>query len=189
MIERWIDSRVLYQGKIISVRVGEAQVNGGATATREVVEHPGGVAVVPVIDDCVLLVRQYRIAVGREVLEIPAGKLEGPEEPLQRGMKELEEETGYRAGRMVPIGSVYASVGYTSEEIHMYLGFDLEFVGQNLEFDECVELVRVPLGEIGGRLARNEFKDAKTVVGLCALLRHLGKQAGGRSEKDISRNL
>jgi len=173
MKEEWVESELLYKGKVVSLRVGQATVNGGTTALREVVVHPGGVAVVPVLDDKVLLVRQYRIAVGAEVLEIPAGKLEGPEDPEHRGRRELEEETGYRAGTFISAGSVYASVGYSSEEIHLFLAFDLESVGQSLEFDEDIEVVAVPLEEARRDLAANAFKDAKTVVGLHALFTYL----------------
>lgn len=174
MKEEWVESALLYKGKVVSLRVGQAKVNGDTTALREVVEHPGGVAVVPVLDGQVLLVRQYRIAIGAEVLEIPAGKLEGPEEPEHRGRRELEEETGYRAGRFIPVGSVYATVGYSSEEIHLFLAFDLEKVGQNLEFDEDIEVVAVPLEQARRGLSARAYKDAKTVVGLHALFDYLG---------------
>ncbi|MCX5772867.1 MAG: NUDIX hydrolase [Candidatus Hydrogenedentes bacterium] len=172
-MEEWVDSKQVYAGKIVGLRVGEVRLDGGVLAFREVVEHPGGVGIVPVLDDSVLLVRQYRIAVGRDVLEIPAGKREGEEAIEHRARCELEEETGYRAGRLVPAGSIYASVGYCSEEIFLFLAFDLKKVGQNLEFDEQIELVRIPLVEIPQRLAAGEFKDSKTIIALHALLAHL----------------
>lgn len=173
-MEKWVDSRQIYAGKVVGLRVGDVQLDHGGTAFREVVEHPGGVGIVPVLDDSVLLVRQFRIAVGREVLEIPAGKREGESEPVEhRARCELEEETGYRAGRLVPAGSILASVGYCSEEIFIFLAFDLEHVGQNLEFDEQLELVKVPLAEVPDLLASGSIKDSKTVVGLHALMTHL----------------
>lgn len=172
-MEQWIESRRLYEGKVVSLRVGDVRMDDGTVAFREVVEHPGGVAVVPVLDDSVILIRQYRIAIERDILELPAGKLEGPEDPEQRGRAELEEETGYRARRMVPAGEIYASVGYTSELIHLYFAFDLHETEQNLEQDESIEVVEIPLGEIEGMIARNELKDAKTIVGLQALLAYL----------------
>jgi ADP-ribose pyrophosphatase len=175
-MEEWVNRRTLYEGRVLSLRVGDVRMDDGAVALREVVEHPGGVAVVPVLEDSVILIRQYRIAIGRDILEIPAGKLEGDEDVEHRGRCELEEETGYRAGRMVPAGSIYASVGYSSEVIHLFLAFDLERVGQNLESDECIAIVEVPIGEIEGRIARNELKDAKTIIGLQALLRYRSRQ-------------
>ncbi|NIA13187.1 MAG: NUDIX domain-containing protein [Nitrospiraceae bacterium] len=171
-METWVKSDRIYDGAIVGVCVGDVRLDDGMTAFREVVEHPGGVGVVPMHGDAVILVRQYRIAIGEDVLEIPAGKLEGPENPLERGHAELEEETGYRAGRMVSAGSYYASVGYSSEEYHLFLAFDLEEVGQRLESDERIEIVHVPLDDIERILAANELKDAKTVVALEALLRY-----------------
>lgn len=172
-MEQWIDSRRIYTGKIVNLRVGDVRLDSGASAFREVVEHPGGVGIVPVLGDSVVLVRQYRIAIEQEVLEIPAGKREGSEPVDHRARCELEEETGYRAGTLIPAGSIHASVGYSSEEIFLFLAFDLEPVGQNLEFDEQIELVTVPLCEILPRLEAGAFKDSKTVVGLYALLQHL----------------
>ena len=110
-MESWVQDETVYEGRVVSLRVGEARLDDGTIVPREVVEHPGGVGVVPVLDDAVVLIRQYRIAIGRDVLEIPAGKLEGDEEPESCGRRELEEETGYRAGRMVAVGSYYASGG------------------------------------------------------------------------------
>lgn len=171
-METWVKSEKVYDGAIVGVRTGDVRLDDGSTAFREVIEHPGGVGVVPVHGNEVILVRQYRISLGEDITEIPAGKLEGPESPLERGRAELEEETGYRAGRMVAAGSYYASVGYSSEEYHLFLAFDLEEVGQRLEPDECIELVRISLGDVERLLAANELKDAKTVVALEALLRY-----------------
>ena len=172
-METWIDSERLYEGKVVCLRVGHVSMDDGTIAMREVVEHPGGVAVVPLLDDSVVLIRQYRVAIGQDILEIPAGKIEGPEDPEHRGRCELEEETGYRAGRMVSLGSIYASVGYTTEEIHLFAALDLEKVGQSLETDECIEVVPIPIAELERMMAANELKDAKTLVGLDALFRYL----------------
>jgi ADP-ribose pyrophosphatase len=175
--EVWIQSRTLYDGAIVRLQVGEVRLDDGTVASREVVHHPGGVAVVALIEDRVVLIRQFRIAIGREIVEIPAGKLEGTTEDTEdRGRAELEEETGYRAGRMVYAGSVYASVGYTSEEIHFYLAFDLEKTRQRLDTDERIGVFEMPLAEVRRRLSANEFKDAKTVVGLERLFDYLERQ-------------
>jgi ADP-ribose pyrophosphatase len=172
-MEAWVHSERLYEGKVVALRVGEVRMDKGTIAFREVVEHPGGVAIVPVRDEAAILIRQYRIAIGQEILELPAGKLEGAEDLEYRGRCELKQETGYRARRLVPAGTVYASVGYSSEEIRFFLAFDLEHVGQNLEVDESIETVSLPVREIEARLAHNELKDAKTIVGLHALLNYL----------------
>jgi len=177
-MEEWIESKKVYDGRIIAVRVGDVRMDDGTVAFREVIEHPGGVAVVPVLGDSVILVRQYRVAIGKEILELPAGKLEGVEDPEERGRRELEEEAGYRAGRMVHAGNIYASVGYTSELIRLYLALDLEETQQDPEADECIEIVRMPIAQIEALIERNELQDAKTIVGLQALLAYIRKEHG-----------
>jgi len=172
-MERWVDGKRLYEGRVVSLYVGNVELDDGTIALREVVEHPGGVAVVPVGGDKVILIRQFRIAIGEDVLELPAGKLEAHEEPEARGRAELEEATGFRAGRMGSAGSIYATVGYSSEIIHLYLAFDLEHVGQNMEFDERIDIVELPIADIGTRIADGTIRDAKTIIGLQSLVRHL----------------
>ncbi|HOZ46487.1 MAG TPA: NUDIX hydrolase [Candidatus Hydrogenedentes bacterium] len=172
-MEMWIDKKNLYEGEVVALDVGHVRLDDGVVALREVIRHPGGVAIVPFHHGHVVLIRQYRIAIGAEILEIPAGKLEGAEDPVRRAMCELEEEGGYRAGRLVPVGSVYASVGYTSEEIRLFLAFDLEPIDQRPEEDERITIVEIPISEIRAQLADNEIKDAKTVVGLGRLLKYL----------------
>lgn len=172
-MEKWTSDEVIYDGQVFRVRTGEVVLEDGTAAQREVIEHPGGVGVIPFTGTSVLFVRQYRIAIGKVILEMPAGKREGDEDPAVCGMRELIEETGYRAGRLVPAGAVYATVGYCSELIHIFLALDLEHVGQNLDHEERIELVEMPLAEVRAALREHRFEDAKTVVGLHALIQHL----------------
>jgi ADP-ribose pyrophosphatase len=174
-MEEWIDSKRLYEGQVVSLRVGKALVNDSIVAVREVVEHPGGVVIVPVHAGDVIFIRQYRIAMGRHVIEIPAGKMEPGDTPRSRAERELEEETGFLARKLIPMGSVFASVGYTSEEYHLFLAFDLEKTCQALEFDENIEIVPVPLAEAERQVAQNEIKDAKAIIGVYCLLDYLRK--------------
>ncbi len=177
-METWTDSEVLFDGRIIRLRTGNVRLADGSPAYREVVEHPGGVAVVPFTGSGVLLVRQFRIAVGEEVLELPAGKLEPKDtSPARRGAEELEEETGYRAGRLVPAGHYYGCIGFCTERVYLYLGFDLEHVGQRLEPGERIEVVELPLEDVRAGLRQGRFVDAKTMIGLQALLYHLDARA------------
>lgn len=171
-METWIDSETLYEGKIVTLKRGRVRLDDGQEAIREVVEHNGGVVIAPRVGDSVVLVRQYRIAIGKELLELPAGKLEGNEEPLLRGRIELEEETGYRAGQMIPAGHFYPSCGFLSEKLHVFLALDLEKSEQKLEWDEVIEVIEMPLPEARQRLQTNAFEDAKTIIGLHALLAH-----------------
>jgi ADP-ribose pyrophosphatase len=169
-MEEWVRKESVYEGKIFSVVAGEARLDDGRIVRREVVEHRGGVAVVPVLGDTVILIRQFRIAVGRELLELPAGRLEGDEEPEERARLELEEETGYQAERMVLATSYYSSAGFTNERMYIYLAFDLRPTSQQLEFDERVALAPLPITDIAAKLAAGEFEDAKTIIGLRELL-------------------
>jgi ADP-ribose pyrophosphatase len=162
---------------VFSVKTGHARLDDGRLVHREVVEHDGGVGVVPVLEDRVILVRQFRIACGRDVIEIPAGRIEGDEDPAHRARCELEEEVGYRAGRLVHVATCYPSPGYTNQVDYIYLAFDMEKTEQKLEHEEQVELVEVPLCELAQRLAHREFDDGKTIIGLRELLARLDERA------------
>lgn len=176
-MESWIDSTIEFEGKIISLKTGTVRLDDGSEARREIVVHPGGVGVVPWLGDRVAFAKQYRVAVGREMVEIPAGKLEGDESPEMRGRAELEEELGYVAGRMIPIGSIFPSVGFLTEEIHLFIATGLTKTAQNLEADERIEIVEHSLDEVREMLANYALRDAKTIAGLHALFAWL--EAGG----------
>lgn len=175
-MEKWLHSDMIYQGRIVSLRVGDACLEDGTVAPREVVEHSGGVGIVPVVDGSVVLVKQFRIAVNDYVLEIPAGRLEPGEDPEHRARCELEEEAGYRSGRFVLAAECYPSPGFTNQVDYIYLAFDLVPCEARPEYDERIEVVRVPIAEIPERLARNEFKDAKTIIGFHELLARLRQE-------------
>lgn len=172
-METWIDTEREYIGKFLSLRVGHVRLGDGSIATREVIEHPGSVAIVPVRGDSLLLVRQFRISIGREIVELPAGRMEAQESPAASARRELEEELGYRARRLVPMTSYYSSVGFTNEILHIFLGFDLEKTQQRPEWDERITLVEVPISEIETRLSNNEFEDSKTLIGLYKAMSYL----------------
>ena len=179
-METWEKSEVIYDGKVVRLRTGEVRLKNGRTAFREVIEHSGGVCVVPFNGKEVILVKQYRIALEQYLLEAPAGKLEaGDASPEYRGACEVEEETGHRPERMVSAGYAYSTVGYSSEVIHYYLAFDLAGTSQRLDDEEDIEVVKMPLDEVRRQLAAHEFEDGKTVIALHALLQHLDAQEKG----------
>lgn len=172
-METWVSKERKFEGQIFAVDVGEARLDDGTLVSREMVAHHGGVAVAPVLGDYVILIRQYRIVVGKKLLEIPAGRLEGDEPPEARARAELEEEVGYQAGKLVLAHSYFSSAGFTDERMHIYLAFDLTETARKLEFDERIEVVKVPIKAIAGMLAAGEIEDAKTIIGLWALLAYL----------------
>ncbi len=174
-MEVWISKQKKFEGVIFSVVQGHAQLDDGSLVSREMVEHHGGVAVVPVLGNDVVLIRQYRIAIGETILEIPAGRLEGDEMPEVRARAELEEEIGCRAGELVLAHRYFSTAGFTNERMFVYLAFDLEKTARKLEFDERIEVVTVPIGDVPGMLAEGEIEDAKTIIGLRALLAHMGE--------------
>ncbi|HEX6385590.1 MAG TPA: NUDIX hydrolase [Anaerolineae bacterium] len=180
-METWIDDKIVFSGKIFAVRTGTVRLDDGRTAEREVVENPGGVGIVPVLNDEVILVRQFRIAVNREIVEIPAGRLEEGETPESCAGRELEEEIGYRADKLIPVSSYYSSAGFSNERMYLFLGLDLGEVALRPEWDERLQIVRIPIAEIGSKLRNGEFEDAKTIIGLYALLSYLEGKAALRS--------
>ncbi len=141
-------------------------MDNGGTVVRENVRHPGGVAIVPVIDNTVILIRQFRIAIERELIELPAGRLEPNEEPASCARRELEEEIGYRAKKLIPLATYFSSVGFTDERMHIYLALDLEKTSLQLEADERIREVIMPIEMIQEKLTSQEFEDAKTIIGL-----------------------
>ena len=176
-METWTQSEIRYDGKIVRLRVGDVVLDDGTVAMREVVEHPGGVCVVPFTGHSVFFVQQYRIAIGQDLLELPAGKLEGPEDPAARGRQELIEEIGYEAETLVSLGHTFPTVGICSEKIHIFLGTGLRHVGQQQEDDERITVVEHSLDTVRTMLRENAFEDAKTIIGLYRLLDYLAAQA------------
>ena len=163
-IETWVDPQVQFSGRIFTVRSGPIMLDNGEPAYREVVEHPGGVCVLPFDGTTITLVRQYRIAVGEYVIEAPAGKLEPGDNPERRAALELEEEAGLHAGNLIPMGVVFGCVGFCSERIHLFIATDVTTVGQQLEHEERIELIDLSLPEVSKLLESNALTDAKTIV-------------------------
>ena len=170
--ETVIGSEAIYNGKIVHLRVDTVRLPDGSKAKREVVAHRGAVCIVPVqADGTVLLVRQFRLAAGGVLLEIPAGTLEAGEEPMACAARELEEETGYRAAQIVPLFSAYLAPGYSTELIHAYLATGLTATQTHFDADENLELVALPRAEVERRLLSGEFQDAKTIAALLLALK------------------
>jgi 8-oxo-dGTP pyrophosphatase MutT (NUDIX family) len=173
--ERLISSEVLRRSRVLEFRIDTVETADGHRSTRDIAGHPGGVCIVAIDrSGSVLLVRQWRLAVGRALLEIPAGTLDRDadgaiEEHAGAAARELEEETGYRAGTWRYLAAFYTAPGFTSELMHLYLATDLKPAhGDRLGPDEDERLVleRISLADAVAMAERGEFADAKSIVGL-----------------------
>lgn len=152
-----------YKGRIINLRVDEARLPNGAKATREVIEHPGGVCVAALTDEGELLfVRQFRYPYQEVIPEIPAGKLSPGEDPLECGKRELKEETGAAAAQYEFLGKLYPSPGYCGEIIYMYMATGLTYGEMNPDEDEFLEVERIPLEKAAAMVLDGTITDAKT---------------------------
>lgn len=165
-MEKWITKAEIHRGKIFSLWGGEVALDDGEMAVREYVRHSGGVAIVPVVDHSVILIRQFRIAIERELIELPAGRLEPEEEPIACAARELEEEIGYRPDELIPLASYFSSVGFTDERMHIFLALNPEKTTLKLESDERIREVFVPIEVLQEKLDAQVFEDAKTIIGL-----------------------
>lgn len=176
-MERWIAKEEIHKGKIFSLWGGQVSLDNGETAVREYIRHSGGVAIVPVVDHSVVLIRQFRIAIDRELIELPAGRLEPGEEPIACARRELEEEIGYRPKELIPLASYFSSVGFTDERMYIFLALNPEKTTLKLESDERIREVFMPIESIQEKLDAKVFEDAKTIIGLREFLAYRERKA------------
>ncbi|MDE6598324.1 MAG: NUDIX hydrolase [Clostridia bacterium] len=163
LTEKRINSKTVYDGKILTLTVDEVSLPDRNISVRECVRHSGGAAVLLVNDGKVLLVKQFRYLYGKEIYEIPAGKLNDGEDAAVGAARELEEETGYRA-KLVHALDLYPSPGYTDEVIHIFFADKFEFVGQKLDAGEFLNCIFIPLDDVLKMIESGEICDAKTVA-------------------------
>ncbi|MGN1078145.1 MAG: NUDIX hydrolase [Candidatus Gallimonas sp.] len=167
--EKTVRRNYVYQGKIINVRCDDAELPDGRACRREIVEHSGGAAVLCVKDGKIALVKQYRYAYGEEIYEIPAGKLNAGEDPEKAAGRELTEETGLIASRLVLLFTLYPSPGYTNEKIYVYRTEGVKEGVQKLDEGEFLDAEFLPVDEVKGMIARGEIRDAKTIAAVQSL--------------------
>ncbi|MBE43860.1 MAG: ADP-ribose pyrophosphatase [Thaumarchaeota archaeon] len=161
-----IDSKRVYDGKIISVRVDKVQINGRET-TREVIEHSGAAAVLPLIGNMIIMEKQYRYAVEKELYEIPAGTLEKGESPAECAKRELIEETGYKAGNLELLGQCYMTPGYSTEIIYFFVANDLQEVKiHEMDVDEQITIVKINIDDAVKMVLNGKIQDAKTAYAI-----------------------
>lgn len=172
--EKTIEKNTVYEGVIVNVRRDKAELVNGKVVGREVVEHPGGVTVIPVEPDgTVWCVRQFRYPFGREMLEVPAGKLERGEDPFDCAVRELSEETGLTADEFVYLGPCCTSPGFSTEVLHIYLALGLHQGAMHLDPDEFLNVEKYGLGELTDRVMSGEIDDAKTIIAVLKAKRYL----------------
>lgn len=169
--EKQLKAEYLYKGKIVNLRIDEAELPNGKTALREVVEHPGGVCVAALTEnDEIIMVRQFRYPYSELVLEIPAGKRDSAnEDPLECGKRELREETGATAKNFFSLGTLYPTPGYCGEIIWMYGATNISFGETDPDEDEFVEIEKIPLESAVQMILSGEIKDAKTQAAILKL--------------------
>lgn len=173
LTEERLEGEAVFRGRMLLIERDTVRLPNGLETSREVVRHPGAVAIIALKDQQVLLVRQYRYAVAQTTLEIPAGKLDPQELPLDCAVRELREETGYR-GTMEPISTFYTTPGFTDEVIHLFLARDLIWDPLTPDDDEFIEVEKIPWDEAVLRAQSNEFNDAKTILGILLVNSRLG---------------
>ena len=165
-VEKKLSSELVYDGRVIKVSKDEVMCPNGEQSIREIVHHRGGVGILFKVDNKFIFEKQYRYALGEEIIEMPAGKLEEGEIPLEAAKRELLEETGYRPLEMVHLGDSYPTPGYSSEVIHLYYCPKAVKEERHLDKDEDIELIYLTLEEIEQMIADGKIKDSKTVAAI-----------------------
>ncbi len=164
------------RGFVVRAQTERVRLPNGHLVDLDIVRHPGAAAVVPITAHGeVVLIRQYRHAAGGTLYEVPAGKLEPGEDPALCAARELEEEAGERAGRLLPLGWIWTTPGFTDERIHLFAALDLTPVAQRLQADEVIETVRLPFADALALVWSGQLNDAKSALALLHAARALGR--------------
>ena len=165
--ETTVSSKTVYRGRLLHVLEDDVRLPDGKPARRETIKHPGAVAMVPFLDaQTVVLVRQFRYSLARHFYEIPAGKIDLGEDPLQTARRELREECGYQAGEWRHLTTLHPCIGYSDERIELYLARQLSDVGHAPDDGEFIEMTPMSLAEALRRVRDREITDVKTIIGL-----------------------
>ncbi|MBC8175232.1 MAG: NUDIX hydrolase [Candidatus Marinimicrobia bacterium] len=165
--ETQIRTEHIFKGKLLDVWRDVVSISSGRETTREYIKHPGAVAIIPILPGGkILLIRQFRYALGEVEIEIPAGKIDPGESLEKTVIRELEEETGYRAGKITQIGEIHPCIGYSNERIWLYLAEELKRTSQNTDHDEMIELFPCEIKTCLDLIQQGEIKDVKAIIGL-----------------------
>ena len=169
--EEILSTEQIFTGSVLNLRVDQIEQSTGHRASREVVEHSGGVTIIPLLSEKqIVMVKQYRHAAAEVLLELPAGKLEKGEQPRACVQRELIEETGYNPGKVEKLFSFYTTPAYSSELLHLYLGRDLEFDKKDPDQGEIIVTEIIHRHQIMDLIEKGKIKDSKTIIGLLYIL-------------------
>jgi len=167
LIETKLSSEIIYEGHFLDVRKDVVKLPNGKTANREWINHPGAVLILPILPDGMIgMIRQYRYAVQDEFIELPAGKLDSGEEPLACAARELQEEIGYKAGRLTYLAQIHPAIGFVNEVMSIYLAENLEKTESNPDTDEFIQLFPSTLEDALEMVWNGTITDAKTIIGV-----------------------
>ena len=165
--ETKISSEQKFSGRLIDLYLDQVELPNGETTTREWIDHPGAVCLIPILPDGkICLIRQFRYGPREEFIEIPAGKLDAGEAPLDCAYRELEEETGYRTNKLTFLTNIHPAIGFSNEKMWMYLAEELELSKQKLDEDEFLELLPTPLNQAIEWVFSGKITDVKTIIGI-----------------------
>ena len=165
--ETKISSEQKFSGRLIDLYLDQVELPNGETTTREWIDHPGAVCLIPILPDGkICLIRQFRYGPREEFIEIPAGKLDAGEAPLDCAYRELEEETGYRTNKLTFLTNIHPAIGFSNEKMWMYLAEELELSKKKLDEDEFLELLPTPLEKALEWVFSGKITDVKTIIGI-----------------------
>ncbi len=162
-----LSSKIIHQGRLLDIRRDDVRLPNGKTTTREWIKHPGAACIVPILPDGqIALIRQYRYPVSKEMIELPSGKLDSGESPKECAKRELEEEIGYKTGKLTYLTHIHPAIGFASEKMWLYLAEELEKTERNTDHDEFVELIPATVSNAVSMVWNRKITDVKTIIGI-----------------------
>ena len=166
MSEKWKNNRIIYEGSVFALKTGVVFLDDGSEAIRDIIVHPGGVVVLPILGEKIVLIKQFRIALGKEIYELPGGRVKAKDNIEERARLELEEEVGYKANCFEHMISYFPVPGMTDLQIHIYKAEDLIHCGTDPECDENIDVVTLNIKEVKELLDSGSIVDGSAIIAL-----------------------